>query len=287
MLSTHSKIKIARILSAAIVIGRRVFGRPSEVTVMRRGVRWRLNLKEGIDLAIYLLGRFEVRTIERYRKLLREGDVALDIGANIGAHTLPLAQIVGKRGKVYSFEPTAYAYGRQKINISLNPELEPRISAHHMMLMDSGAASLPAFVYSSWPLEGADDLNREHFGRLMQTEGAAHGTLDQFIRELGIEQVDFIKLDVDGNELSVLKGSKLTINRFRPLIMLELAPYVHSDSSHSFEDLISELTNADYAFFEASTGRALPQNSNDLIKCIPAAGGLNVLAVCDRPGGSA
>ena len=278
MLSTRAKIKLARALSFSILFGRRILRRPAEVTATRRGITWRLDLKEGVDLSIYLLGGFEIRTIRRYQELLRKDDVVLDIGANIGAHTLPLAQIVGPAGKVYSFEPTAYAYAKQLANISLNPQLAPRIDAHQMMLMASDASPLPDTVYSSWPLEVADDLHRDHLGRLMGTQGASGGTLDQFIQSRGLDRVDFIKIDVDGNELAVLKGARATINRFKPRIIVELAPYVHSDNPQFFDDLLSELIGASYKFYDMNNGRLLPQNFEELKQAIPEKGGLNVLA---------
>lgn len=109
-------------------------------------------------MAIYVLGGCRLGTLRRYAQLIKPGDVVFDIGANVGAHTLPLAQLVGVTGRVYSFEPTAYAFAKQQANIALNPSLVSRISAHQMMLMADESVSLPESVYSSWPLEGAADL---------------------------------------------------------------------------------------------------------------------------------
>src|SRR5271169_4509567 len=178
MLATSQKIRIARCLSATVLCVRNLFGLTSEVVVTRRGVTWSVNLKAGIDLAIYILGGFELRTLRRYAQLIKEGNIVLDIGANVGAHTLPLAQLVGPSGKVFSFEPTAFAFAKQQTNIALNPQLKSRISAHQMMLMATDTDPLPESVYSSWPLEAADDLHNEHHGRLMETDGAIKGTLD-------------------------------------------------------------------------------------------------------------
>ncbi len=93
----------------------------------RRGVAWTLDLREGIDFSIWLLGAFELSTVRAYQRILRPGAIVLDIGANIGAHTLHLARAVGTEGKVWAIEPTDYAMGKLKTNIALNPELAPRI----------------------------------------------------------------------------------------------------------------------------------------------------------------
>jgi FkbM family methyltransferase len=278
MLSTSHKITIARGLSATVLLVRSLFGLPAKVVATRRGLTWSLNLKEGIDLAIYVLGGFELRTLRRYAQLIKEGDVVLDIGANIGAHTLPLAQLVGASGKVFSFEPTAYAYAKQQTNIALNPSLVSRISAHQMMLMATDSAPLPESVYSSWPLEAADDLHSEHHGRLMETHGSVTGTLDSFVRNAGIKHIDFIKLDVDGNENDVLAGAKAVLIKSRPKIMLELAPYVYGADPHKFDELLDALWSMGYQISDMATGRVLPQNSAAIRAIIPEAGGLNVLA---------
>jgi hypothetical protein len=110
MLSTKSKIFIARVLLKPVIATRSLFRLPSSVITTRRGLTWSLDLTEGIDLAIFILGGFELKTLRRYKKLIREGDVVLDIGANVGSHTLPLAQLVGHAGKVFAFEPTAWAF---------------------------------------------------------------------------------------------------------------------------------------------------------------------------------
>src|SRR6266436_206522 len=117
MLSTHTKVKIARALSRAVRAARSLAGRDSnEVEVFRDGLKWRLDLEQGIDLAIYLLGAFERSTVNAYRKIVQPGDTVLDIGANVGAHTLHLARLVGNNGTVIAYEPTAYAVRKLRQN---------------------------------------------------------------------------------------------------------------------------------------------------------------------------
>ena len=113
-LNTRQKIAIAGLISGIVRTTRTLVGK-ADVGVFRRGdIVWELDLSEGIDFAIYLRGGFEPETLREYRRIVRAGFVALDIGANIGSHTLPLAQLVGPSGRVYSFEPTDYAFAKQR-----------------------------------------------------------------------------------------------------------------------------------------------------------------------------
>ena len=74
-------------------------------SLSENGIRYHLDLNEGIDFSIYLLGSFEPGTQRTLQKLVKPGDVVFDIGANIGAHTLSMAQSVGDSGKSMRSSP--------------------------------------------------------------------------------------------------------------------------------------------------------------------------------------
>ena len=279
MLSTKRKIFIAKKLSQSLLFFRRMLGLSDQFVCARRGINWHLNLNEGIDLSIYLLGGFEVDTLNRYQKMINPGDIVLDIGANIGAHTLPLAALVGNTGKVYSFEPTKYAFSKQIRNIDLNPELKNRIAACQIMLTANPAA-LPNEIYSSWPLDDVENLHEKHLGKLMSTQDAEAQRLDDFVDKLGITKVAFIKLDVDGNELDVLKGAVKTIHTSKPKVMLELAPYVFENRPEDFDDILDIFWNQGYQFTDIPSGKKLPQSIQGIKALIPKDGCLNVIATC-------
>src|SRR6185436_2807994 len=108
MLNTSRKIIFARWLSRAVIFLRRLTGRGAEIAVRRSGVLWHVDLNEGIDFSIWLLGGFEPRTLKQYEELVKPGAIVIDVGANVGAHTLPFARLVGPSGRVLAVEPTQW-----------------------------------------------------------------------------------------------------------------------------------------------------------------------------------
>jgi len=279
MLKTSDKICIARLLSTTIRAIRSLFGKSGKVVVKRRGIRWSLDLNEGIDFSIYLIGGFEPRTLGLYRKIIKPGQTVLDIGANVGSHTLPIAKLVGKSGKVVAFEPTGFAYGKLVVNIALNPELSHRIVPRQVMLAEDNRASLEPALFSSWPLENSSDLHEEHKGRLMVTSGASVETLDNAVDRLKLSSIDFIKIDVDGYEYEVLKGGLRTLNIHKPSIIMEFAPYLVPPEA--FCAMLDLLLGLGYRFHDANSLRQLPGNASALKALIPGGSSLNVYCSCN------
>src|SRR5271165_6032794 len=89
------------------------------VTATVDGVTYELHLDELIDSSIYYTGAFEPETTAAIRRLVRTGFVALDIGANVGCHTLRMAKLVGTAGRVFAFEPMPWARAKLQKNLSL------------------------------------------------------------------------------------------------------------------------------------------------------------------------
>lgn len=277
-LSTEKKVQLARWISWFLIKLRAAFGLSPITKVYRRGIRWSLDVREGIDLAIFL-GVYEPETIQTLSRLIQPCDVVLDIGANIGAITLPLARYVGEFGHVIAFEPTAWAYEKLEKNLSLNPHLYQRVKAEQIMLLET-AQQVPDFVYSSWNLTAEEDhsTHPQHKGRLMTTNGVIGMSLDQYLEENPIDKLDLIKLDVDGYELPVLKGARKTISFYRPKIILEMAPHVQEEKQQ-FGELLEELKRNHYHLEHLGSGEIIPINQQEIERRCPVGGGVNVLAI--------
>jgi FkbM family methyltransferase len=240
-------------------------------------LRWQLDLREGIDFSIFLLGSFEPNTVSAYRHLIAAGAVAIDIGANIGAHTLPIAACVGSAGRVVAVEPTRYAFERLQAHVHLNPELMDRIVLVQAMLMGNREAALAEAIASSWPLEPPDHAHPLHGGVRKATTGAVVTTLDDLIADLGLKSVDLLKMDVDGYEVEVLRGARDTLGRFRPVILFEHSPYVIAENGYEPGEIVDILTGAGYRFTDLKR-RRLPGGPHGLPE-VEAGAGVNLMAL--------
>ena len=276
-MKTAKKIAIARALHHLVRSGRGIVGRPDEGVFSRRGVVYELDLSQGIDFAIYLGGMFERRTAVALASLTEPSSLVLDIGANIGAHTLHLASLVGPNGRVMAFEPTDFAFRKLQRNLDLNPSLASRVEAFHCFLTASDGASAPRAIYSSWPLAVEAGLHAKHLGREMQTESAQARSLDSILGECADRKVQLVKLDVDGFECDVLRGATSLLREVRPIFVMELAPYLLEERGSSLDELLSHFIPNGYGFYDERTHRRLASTAKDLRGMVADGASINVV----------
>ena len=277
MKTTH-KIAAARAIYHAVHAGRLLLGQTDRAIVVRDGITYDLDLAQGIDFAIFLGNIYERQTKTALRKLVAPGSLVLDIGANIGAHTLHLAKLAGPAGRVMAFEPTDFAFRKLSRNLELNPSLAARVQAYHCFLTASDGTSVPDAIYSSWPLEKQAGLHAKHLGREMKTEQAQARSLDSMLSEHADRKVQLVKLDVDGFECDVLRGATAMLRDMRPVFVMELAPYVLEERGSSLDELLSFFVPNGYVFYDEQSQKPLPASARELQRMIAIGAGINAIA---------
>jgi FkbM family methyltransferase len=277
-MKTSHKIGAARVLFHAVHFGRSLLGRTDRDVVVRDGITYDLDLSQGIDFAIYLGGIFERNTAIALSKLTEPSSLVLDIGANIGAHTLRLAKLVGPEGRVMAFEPTDFAFGKLRRNLDLNPSLASRVDASHCFLTGTDGTNVPRAIYSSWPLAVEAGLHAKHLGREMETKSAKARSLDSVLAERADRKVQLVKLDVDGFECDVLRGATAMLRDARPIIVMEFAPYVLVERGASLDELLSYLIPNGYNFYDERTQKRLPSGIKELQGLVADGESINVIA---------
>ena len=143
---------------------------------------------------------------------IKNGDTVIDGGACYGDTALYFAHKVGEKGKVFSFEFLNENLSVFRKGLDLNPRLKDRIKILNNALHSDSNTDL--YVYENGP------------GTFCSTEKIAWGggspymiktkSIDDLVKEEGLEKVDFIKMDIEGSELVALKGAKRTICQYKP-----------------------------------------------------------------------
>jgi FkbM family methyltransferase len=210
--------------------------------------------------------------------LLPPGGVAIDVGANVGAHALPMARHLGDRGRVIAIEPTAWAVQSLRRNLSLNPALAPMVRVYAAALVAPGEP-LSSEYYSSWPVSGGERQHAVHRGVPHSTDGSVAITLDEVVAREAIARLDVVKIDVDGREMRVLRGAAATLAAFRPSLVLELTPYALGEHGDSLDDLLKLMTQAQYRLVDERSFAPLSSDADALARMIPAGGSINVVAL--------
>ena len=247
---TSLKINIAKYVSRLLIF----FLNKRNLRVKRNDLFWDLDLNEAIDLSIYLIGRFEPSIFHIIKSLSgKEKYDYIDIGANSGVHSLYLAKEFNS-SKVYAIEPTKYSYTKLLKNIELNPNIKNQIIPIQGFI--TSKESKPDSVYTSWELASNNEKHSQHLGVKKSLEDCKLIKFDELVSINNIKKA-IIKCDVDGNELFVFESGLNFLKKFKPKIVMELAPYLYPENGYKSSDLFKLFKQFDYKYFEVSSKKEI------------------------------
>jgi FkbM family methyltransferase len=225
----------------------------------------------GRSLALY--GEFCEGEAEVFRRLVGGGDAVVGAGANIGAHTVLLARLVGKKGAVLAFEPQPMLHQTLCANMALNNVTN--VMAERCGLGGrSQTLHIPVLDYGS----------RHNFGGLsLDLVEAGEPVPVRRLDSYGLKKCSFIKMDIEGMEQQALEGASSTIHALRPMM------YVENDRREKSPGLIRLLLSMDYALWWHVTFLYNPGNfAGNEDNVFGATASINMLcAPVERAGGEA
>lgn len=237
--------------------------RGRRVIVVRQEITFDLDLSEMIDVSVFL-GGYERDVRGLIDRFCRPGFVAVDVGANIGAHSLYMARSVGEFGMVIAFEPTTFAFAKLERNVSLNPGLPIRLIKLALGSTDDDAREEE--IRASWRTDGRQARERE----IVKTV-----RLDTWWKREGPPALSFLKIDVDGREGAVLRGARELLSRFRPVIGMEVGEWHFEDGA---DNPIRILTGLGYRIWSAD-GATEFLDEGEIRKSCRGGFSINVLAL--------
>lgn len=170
----------------------------------------------------YFENDYELNNINFINNYLSAGMTVIDIGAHIGLLSVVMAQKVKNKGRVFSFEPTPSTYALLTKTIAING-LAEIIQPNKMAVADKKGKTF--FYVTNIEAHNSNSLadNKRDYGNEHKID-VDLVSVDEFAAEKGLSKIDFIKIDAEGAEYSVLKGCAATMNKDKPKIILALHP---------------------------------------------------------------
>jgi len=174
-----------------------------------RGFNIRMKYDPNSFLGRFILyrGIYEEAVINKMKKLIKPGMTVLDVGANIGLHSLVAASIVGPTGTVMAIEP--YSSNRNMLIENINLNGFKNIQVFSFALGQKNGKGHIYLARKNNPGEAALRIKGKSTPEL--SEAITIRSLDSVMRELKISRIDVIKIDTEGAELDILEGGKKTI----------------------------------------------------------------------------
>jgi len=199
-----------------------------------------LDLAEWPDRSTYFLGRwYDLGTQTLMFSFIRSGDTVIDVGANRGMFALTASKLVGESGQVICFEPNPKCVSLLRQEIASN-------NIHNITIHPFALGSRNEELMLSIPLYNSGQGTFSH--NLYDKESTQQVRSQVKIGDeiLKLEQLSFIKIDVEGFEPNVIKGLVSTIERHQPIIITEINRGFLASCGSSFEDLAHLMADLNY-----------------------------------------
>lgn len=192
----------------------------SEVVVAAGGLRGARLLLDLRKEKSYWLGTYEPELQAAVAEWVQPGQVAYDVGANIGAISLLLAAAVGEGGRVFAFEALPANLARLRANLALNP-CGARVVVVSGAVVDAPGQAQFLVAPSTGMGKALGSAGRENvtYTEMITVEAIA---LDHFVYAAGHPAPQVVKMDIEGGERLALPGMRCLLEEARPLLFLEL-----------------------------------------------------------------
>jgi FkbM family methyltransferase len=212
------------------------------------------------DGDIVFAGRYEENDSLFVEHFLKSGMIFLDIGANHGYYTILASKKVSPGGKVIAFEPSKREVNKLFLHVRLN--FCKNVEIENVALGNQEG------VIDLFLVEGRDagcnSLRPPLVNDLVKKLQVRVITLDKYLKQKDIKQVDFIKIDAEGAELDVLKGSmELLQQNYKPIILCEITNSRTKPWGYDAKEIVFFLSNLNYYWYRAINGGRLERLSID------------------------
>lgn len=216
----------------------------------------------GGSLAAY--GEFSYSETEFFQQVVLEGNIVVEVGANIGAHTVDIARMVGPYGKVHAFEPQRLVFQVLCANLALN-----QLTNVYAYQAGVGASD------GEMQVPDVDPHERMNYGGIpLGTYQVAETVRIVTVDSLDLAHCHMLKVDVEGMEVDVLTGAAGTIANYRPLM------YVENDREQNSERLLTLIESYSYDAYWHFARLYNPENfARNPTDLFPGVSSINLLCI--------
>jgi len=207
---------------------------------------------KGLEASLYNTGTYEEGTLFVLQQILNNGDVFVDVGANIGLMSLFASTIVGTSGKVISFEPHPNTVKILKQNIALNKYANIQVST-----LALGKEIKDAFIYDYLPYNrGSATLIKQ--GGSVKKQLVKQTTITSYFTDYSLWP-SVLKLDVEGLELEVLQGANEMLTSDKaPILILECSIARENTEQQALGKIYTFLAQKNYSIYQLEKGKSRP-----------------------------
>lgn len=195
--------------------------------------------KASISGTQFSYGGYEAHETRLMAEAVQAGSTIVDAGANFGWHAIHLAKRVGDSGKVLAFEPIPATYAELSENVAIN-------SCNNLKLFKFALGNETSTISMYLP---STDMGAGAASQFLDTGDRVEVSmfrLDDVLEREGVEHVDFIKADIEGGELNLLRGAERLLARCHPVIFIEIVDIHCRRFGHTPQDVIQLLTGHGY-----------------------------------------
>lgn len=165
-------------------------------------------------------GYYEKAELTVYKALLRKASMIVDVGGNIGLYTVIGARYMNPMGRIVTFEPVPSNVDHLKINISLN-SVEKKVTVEPLAIGENDGM-IDLFI--SEKSLGNHSASSDNAGKNSKKISINKTSIDNYYRKNNIENLDILKIDIEGYDYFALKGALKTINKYKPTLFIEFIP---------------------------------------------------------------
>jgi FkbM family methyltransferase len=216
----------------------------------------KMNLYKDSVLSKIIYDGFEQEELNFVKNILKNGDVFIDIGANVGLFSLIASQCVGKEGQVIAFEPAPTTFNRLLENQELNNI--KNIDARNIGLSDELGELL--FYVSDTGFDAWNSFAPSTNNKLQKQIAVRVTNLDYELQNLDKAKIKLVKIDVEGWEKYVLKGGEKFFKNFSPIVMVEFTDENTFNAGYSVHEIYDVMVGYGYEWYTVKDGKLLKES---------------------------